>query len=175
MSVVPESFSISPGRATPIHTPSHPILVRPRGLITYKDPVVEEPEDPAPKPSRWKGQSACQQTLESIYHVPFRSIHPDWLRGERDRNLELDCYAVVECRGRTIEVACEYNGAQHYVYPNVWHKTREEYDIQQWNDGFKRRQCEERGVYLVIIPYTIPIHRIPETIRQCLDELGILP
>ena len=62
-------------------------------------------------------------------------------------HLELDCYI------KDRKLAIEYDGEQHYEYPNIFHKTREEFDRQQSNDREKDSLCKERGVHLIRIKY----------------------
>jgi hypothetical protein len=63
------------------------------------------------------------------------------------RQLEIDCMVG--------NIGVEYNGEQHYVYPNKFHKTEEEFYKQVERDQFKNQRAPELGVYLINIPYTV--------------------
>ena len=112
-----------------------------------------------------KGETICRQVLEQIYKVPFPTIRPNILRNpETNRNLELDGY------NEDLKIAFEYNGKQHYVYPNAFHKTEQQFDNQLRRDAFKLDKCDEHGIYLITIPYTVPHDVIPAFIEYFLPE-----
>jgi hypothetical protein len=68
---------------------------------------------------------------------------------ETGRKLELDCFDPIT------KIAIEYNGIQHYRYPNRFHKTKEDFDSQVRRDGYKIEQCQREGIRLVSVPYTV--------------------
>ena len=45
--------------------------------------------------------------------------------------LEIDCYIP------ELKIGFEYNGEQHYMFPNCFHKTQEEFEAQQQRDILK--------------------------------------
>ena len=47
----------------------------------------------------------------------------------------------------------EYQGYQHYHFPNTWHKTHEAFSAQQKRDEWLRQHCEKEGIFLFEIPY----------------------
>jgi hypothetical protein len=111
--------------------------------------------------------------MESIYGVPFSTIRPSWLLNpETGENLELDCY------NEELKIAVEYNGEQHYKWPNFTNQTREQFINQVRHDMFKSNLCDRNGVYLIIVPYNVSyesitnyiIAQLPETIRKHLLE-----
>ena len=55
----------------------------------------------------------------------------------REEILELDGY------NHKLRLAFEYNGYQHYDYPNVFHKTREEFYKQRERDRLKAELCKK--------------------------------
>ena len=100
------------------------------------------------KPS--KGEALCKQAIEDIYGAPFFCVRPDFLKNpETGRNLELDLY------NDFYKVAVEYSGKQHYVYPNTFHKTQEEFIKQVRRDEFKVEMCDKHGIYLITVPHTV--------------------
>ena len=46
-------------------------------------------------------------------------------------------------------LAIEYDGYQHYTYPNVFHKTRDDYDKVRRLDRLKNKACEKKGIRLI--------------------------
>jgi hypothetical protein len=120
-----------------------------------------------------KGERICCDTMQKVYGVPFTTKRPSWLQNpETKRNLELDCY------NEDLKLAVEYNGVQHYEWPNYTGQSQREFENQVRRDHFKKRMCDRRGVYLITVPHTVPhddipayiINRLPETLRQRLSQ-----
>lgn len=112
-----------------------------------------------------RGESICRNILEKFFNKPFPSARPDFLlNSETNRNLELDCY------NQELGLALEYNGAQHYDFPNKFHKTLKEFEDQRRRDQLKREVCSSVGIYLITVPYRIPHNKIPKYIEYYLPE-----
>lgn len=47
----------------------------------------------------------------------------------------------------------EFNGLQHYRFPNLFHKNYHDFLVQKHHDWLKRRYAEKHGIRLLIIPY----------------------
>jgi hypothetical protein len=116
-----------------------------------------------------RGEKICQKTIEQIYGVPFLSIRPQWLKNPETKcNLELDCY------NDDLKLAVEYNGEQHYKWPNFTNQTYEQFINQIRRDQYKADVCEKMGVYLITVPYNIShdkissfiLSQLPETIKK---------
>lgn len=108
-----------------------------------------------------KGEEICRHYLRELTGKPFHRAHPKWLKNpETGRCLELDCY------NSELEIALEYNGEQHYKFPNTFHRTRDEFDAQIRRDELKKTKCKERGVLLIIVPYTLPKNEIRGFIKR---------
>lgn len=104
---------------------------------------------------KWKREEACRKILEDIYKVPFKKDHPEFLRSpESNRKLELDGYNA------DLKIAFEHNGRQHYQYPNHFHQDEKEFLRQVRNDRFKQKRCLRHQVYLITIPYTVPLKEL---------------
>ncbi len=114
---------------------------------------------------RSKPEEICCKTLSTIYGKQFKSHYPDWLKNPKTkRNLELDCHHP------SINVAVEYDGVQHNLFPNPFHKTKEEWLKQVDRDRFKREQCEANGVYLITVPWWVKNGEIPKYIYDRLPH-----
>jgi hypothetical protein len=120
-----------------------------------------------------KGERICCQTMERIYGVPFVSVWPDWLvNPETGQKLELDCY------NEELRIAIEYNGEQHYKWPNFTQQSYQQFINQVRRDDLKKELCDRYGVYLIVVPYSVPHDRIaqyimsylPETLQKRLEE-----
>jgi hypothetical protein len=97
-----------------------------------------------------KGEILCGQILEEFFGLPFtkQKIFKNPLTG---RFLELDRY------NNELRLAVEYNGKHHY------------HDIeQQRRDVIKRMECDKRNIYLIPVPYRIPLREIRQHIASLL-------
>ena len=100
-----------------------------------------------------KGESECKRCLENIFKMPFEKVRPNFLRNPvTNKNLELDLY------NSHLKLACEYNGEQHYIQSEMF--TKESVNSIKYRDELKKIMCEQNGVYLIVVPYTIKIKDI---------------
>ena len=112
-----------------------------------------------------RGEQICRNILQVYFDKPFVSIRPDFLvNTETNVNLELDCF------NEELNLALEYNGYQHYVFPNKFHKTLQDFEDQRRRDDLKVRVCERLSIYLIVVPYDIPYDRLPKYIEYFLPE-----
>lgn len=117
-----------------------------------------------------KGEAECKRVLEKIFQCEFHSVRPNWLKNpETKRNLELDCY------NETCKVAVEYNGKQHYVFPNGFHKKESDFFKQVRRDEYKVDCCERNGVFLIRVPWKVKIEDIEQYIYNILSKYNRLP
>lgn len=117
-----------------------------------------------------KGEQICKDVIEKIYNKPFHCVRPSFLKNpETNRNLELDCY------NDELKIAVEYNGIQHYTWPNFTGVSYENFIKQVRRDKFKIDQCDKNGVYLITVPYNIKHESIEEYIYEHLPENIVEP
>lgn len=113
-----------------------------------------------------KGEKICRDTLEKIYGVKFENVRPNWLLNDKTGYpLELDCYNA------DLKLAIEYQGQQHYKWPNQFHKTYNEFKEQLRRDKLKVDVCQKQGVHLICVPYNINYPLIPQYIIRHLPEI----
>jgi hypothetical protein len=117
-----------------------------------------------------KGEAECRYVLETIFNQKFPKRRPKFLfNSQTGSNMELDMY------NKEIGVACEYNGKQHYVYTPYFHRGGEkDFTAQQQRDDEKRRVCKKLGIFLIEVPYTVPLSDIRAFITKKLRENGLL-
>lgn len=169
-----ESLSLPDARE---HHPPTEYLPRPtKPNPTEPNPTEEQPIEEHPgtwgpgsehqslhrvyKQRQSKGEKICCGLMEKIYRRPFYTVRPDFLRNpETGRNLEIDCY------NPELKIGAEYNGKQHYVFPNYTGMSRKEFLDQVRRDRFKKEACDRHGVYLITVPYHVPHDQIEEFIR----------
>jgi hypothetical protein len=141
----------------------------PLPLPREKEKVCHAEDEPLPKDllpyhsskPQSKGEKICCSVMEKIYGVPFYTVRPNFLKNpETGRNLEIDCY------NPELKIGVEYNGKQHYVFPNFTGMSREEFYNQLRRDRFKRESCDLNGVYLITVPYTVKPQDIENYIRE---------
>ena len=92
----------------------------------------------------------CQVFEEYLEREVDINIRPNFLKNpESGKNLELDIFD-----SRT-KIALEYNGIQHYKFPNSFHKTEQVFYDQVYRDTLKAELTEKEGIILIVVPYTI--------------------
>ena len=98
-----------------------------------------------------KGEELACRALREIAGCDVKcNIRPNFLRNpETGKNLELDCFTP---RNQT---AIEYDGIQHFEYPNPFHRSKKEFEKQVQRDKIKDKLCESNGINLIRVPYTV--------------------
>ena len=128
-------------------------------VYTAPSPINNSVQTRRP-PQESRGEIECRKVLESIFKKPFPKARPDILKnpvtsdGGVQNNLELDCY------NKDLGIAVEYNGIQHYKYIPYFHKTKDSFHNQKYRDYMKRQMCENNGIYLIEVPYTVEVKDI---------------
>lgn len=108
-----------------------------------------------------KGETECKRVIETITGQSFVKSRPLFLKNEITNGvLELDCFNA------ELKLAVEYNGEQHYKYIPHFHATKEHFYNLKYRDELKKKLCQEHGVKLIIVPYTVAIKDIEKYIRQ---------
>lgn len=98
----------------------------------------------------------------------FQKVRPSWLRNPRTNRLcELDFY------NDELKIGVEVQGLQHYVYPNSWHKTRAEFQEQVFRDQIKVDLCQQAGVILLHIPFTVTSNKVEQFIRDEVTRVAL--
>lgn len=107
-------------------------------------------------------EEQCRQIFEELFPgYKFSKCRPSWLINPRTkRPLELDGY------NEELQLAFEYNGPQHYHFPNQYHRTEGEWMEQKYRDLVKYQACNQHGVYLITIPYHVPRHHLRSFITR---------
>ena len=75
------------------------------------------------------------------------SVHPLWAFSTKKVLLEYDIGVP------SIRLLVEYDGIQHYEYPNFFHKTRKEFNAQVERDKLKRELAFSNGWNLLVVKY----------------------
>lgn len=112
------------------------------------------------------GERACLIAMEKIFNtraqVQVRNI-PALKNPKTGRYLELDIYIPEH------KVACEFHGRQHYEYVPRFHRNgASDLEYQRWKDTFKVDQCDKVGIFLITVPYNVPLDKVEDFIRYFL-------
>lgn len=104
------------------------------------------------------------KALTRIFNKPFEKSRPNWLiNPETGRKLEIDCY------NEELKLGAEFNGIQHYKWPNFTNQTFEQFKAQIRRDKYKKKICRKKGIKLIVVPYYIKKKDIEKYIRKKLD------
>ena len=119
--------------------------------------VREIPDKCLVRPGMSIGEFISLDTLNRTFpNDEFVKIRPKWLKNPKtNRNLELDMW------NETRRIALEYQGSQHYYYPNSFHPDPGCFNDQVERDSVKSKLCKKNKVTLLIVPYNIPHEHIP--------------
>jgi hypothetical protein len=131
-----------------------------------KDSKVESLPEVKKKKQR-KGERLLCEALTEIYGVPFVTVRPDFMvNPETGRRIEFDCY------NDDLKIAGEYNGPQHYVWPNYLERkqTYDQFIKQVRRDQLKVELSDKNGVYLITVPYNVPYNMIKDYVRYYTPE-----
>ncbi len=111
-----------------------------------------------------KSEKVAIKILSELLMIDVKPASPTdvpWLKG-----LYLDGYCITKSGEK---IGIEYQGIQHYKYPNYFHKTKKHFKIQQRNDAKKVRRCRRNSVQLILIPHTLSYKNV-EKMRKYIFE-----
>ena len=118
--------------------------------------------------SHSKTEEKCRQIIEKIYGLPFPPYNKFVINKETGRWLTLDGY------NQSLKIAFEYQGEQHYKFPNFLSKqgkmTLLQFKKGIYRDRLKKMACERAGITLFIIPYTQD-RRLENFIRELINSI----
>ena len=111
---------------------------------------------------------ALKAAIKTKTHFKFVSARPWWLANpETGHLMELDMYD----EGNS--VAIEYDGPQHYEFPNSCHKTEAEFRNQKQRDKDKTIMCRMRGVILIRVRAST-LEREMKYVEEEIVKLGLV-
>lgn len=118
-----------------------------------------------PECSCYKNEFFTKYIFEYIFKKDFKKIRPKWLTNNEGNRLEIDIY------NKELNLAIEYNGAQHYKFVKFFHRTKENFTKRCLDDKIKYKKIKEKGLQLIIVPFNIK--NIYEFVLKKLNELKI--
>lgn len=105
--------------------------------------------------------------VEVITQRFFESTRPEWLvDSQTGRKMKLECY------NDALKIAAEFRSYIHYTR-GLYHNSIEPFDEINRLDKEKERLCQENGVLLIIIPYTMSRKSIKNYIRDTINSVSL--
>jgi len=100
-----------------------------------------------------KSESTLSSILERFfgYDNVVTSYHPLWAKSVKDVLYEFDILLIKE------KILVEFHGYQHFKYPNIFHKTKKEFQAQRRRDRIKQGMAAKNGYKLIIFRYDEPM------------------
>ncbi|NVM55630.1 MAG: hypothetical protein HWN66_18160 [Candidatus Helarchaeota archaeon] len=117
-----------------------------------------------PECSEGRSERVCRSIFETIFKDKFPKVRPDWLVNDRGNQMELDGY------NQKLALAFEYQGFQHYHFVEFFHETEGDFKQRVADDEKKRELCDQNGITLIEIPYTVPYKQMPDYILTKCEE-----
>lgn len=115
-----------------------------------------------------KGERLCAQILSNLTGLSLIKVRIEQIRNPKTGEpLEIDCY------NEKARIGLEFQGPQHYHYPNWTECSLKEFKELVGRDEFKRNKCHELGIKLIEVPYTIAQEDLEEYIKEQFVVLGI--
>jgi len=96
-----------------------------------------------------KGELKCRSFLERTFRRKFPKCRPAFLKNPitNGNAMELDCF------NEELQLACEYQGEQHYRFIPYFHKNKDSFYNQKYRDELKKELCKKNNIYLIQVPY----------------------
>ncbi len=101
-----------------------------------------------PKCNQYKTEANCKIIVERLLNTTFTKHRIYYDDNNKFRFFEIDMF------NSELNIGFEYNGEQHYIYPNRFHKTKIDFIALQLRDKEKIKYCKDTGIKLYTIPYT---------------------
>ena len=90
----------------------------------------------------------CREIMKEIFNKDFDKYRDNTLRNNKNNYLlELDCYNA------ELRINIEYDGEQHYIFPNAFHKNKEQFKKGQQNDAIKDQWCLDNNILQIRVSY----------------------
>ncbi|MHA1489468.1 MAG: hypothetical protein ACTSRI_07415, partial [Promethearchaeota archaeon] len=94
----------------------------------------------------------------------------DVLKDGSHGNIHFDGYNSFKISGKEVKLAFEFNGYQHYKFPNFFHRYNEKAFLRQrTNDEDKVNDCKEKKVVLIVVPYKL--YKLPKANTAVINHI----
>jgi hypothetical protein len=114
-------------------------------------------------------ENVMRSALAALTGKEFVKIRPSWLRNPATgRPLEIDAW------NEELKLACEFQGYQHTVFPNCFHKTYDDFERQQQRDKVKADMLRSKNIRLLEVPHTVIAKETPSFLAEHLSRWNLL-
>lgn len=117
------------------------------------------------------GERITRGLFIRIFGEDFPKIRPNSMVNKEGNTLELDGYNA------SLGIAFEYQGLQHYMPIEFFHKNNESFEKRVRDDAIKIEWCRDKNVKLVVIPEYEDIselNAIIDTVEEAITSAGIV-
>ena len=73
----------------------------------------------------------------------------------------------------SLKIAFDYNGEDCFKYSPTFHNTKEDFEKTKLYNSMKKEVCEEKGINLIIVPYTINHDYIKDYISEQFELVNL--
>lgn len=100
-------------------------------------------------------ETRTRKNFKQVFGFVFEKISMKTVLNKRGIHggSRYDGYATFFVAGRKVKIAFEYNGEQHYQFPNSYHRSYREWIESIKRDERKILDSQAEGVILITIPY----------------------
>jgi hypothetical protein len=120
-----------------------------------------------PRSTESLSETRFREAAEAALGIRFESsVRPVWLLNVTGACMELDMF------NPELKLAIEYDGPQHYEFPNAYHGRLADFEAQRARDRLKERLCAEHGVRLVRIKAVGGAKGVVQELAQLMSGLS---
>jgi len=87
--------------------------------------------------------------IEKLFNYSFKTIYPKWLRNKKGYRLQIDGY------NKELKLGFEYQGRQHFIYVEFFHRTKENFEYIKSNDCIKKKILKNRNIFMLYPTYLL--------------------
>ena len=159
LAMTPKEFQDAIDNEKGVRKPSRVFLRWSCGTHTWwrsYDVMIKE-DSKCPNCKTWRYESVMRKLMKQIFGLDFPQTQAKIVLNDMSLHglMHFDGYCEFVYAGRKVKVAFEYQGYQHYKFPNTFHRTYKKFLDLQKNDKIKYDKCREQGIIFVVIPYKI--------------------
>jgi len=122
--------------------------------------------------SEGKSEEICRWFFEQIFKKKFSKISLSKIIPKYSGRMHLDGYAEIQIMKKIFRLGFEYNGIQHYKFPNFFHKNYQEFLRQIQTDKVKKTLCENNKILLIIVPYKVIYNQMLDFIIKAFERIS---